>query len=397
MVAKFVVLKSSGQSFVEQRTERPSPEDNYFGPGPKLRSLVRLELRELASCFLLALSKVFGHQTVSNNESGFASEKLLRVRLGRCIWPLHTALRSGLGFGSWVASLQCRSIVLHCRLTVRLQVENPSQINMGPSQQPGLMRDFQGTFEIISSASHVLTQTGSFGQYKKSPPGIFPWIVQGLFGELLCRGQITSVQLFLSPIQYLLCVGIRCLYHVRSSPGGEFDVLNAFLLLTQINVVEPIGVGVLQSGGSFLKLEERIIKITSENKTLLHGGINGLYPNTVRSLRASPETRLDCLNERFGDEQGYVALETIIHRCQTDLGQQRRETLHRGGTVHSQWVEHVVQIGVPNLVELERIAGRRYDDVIVNGVIARIGLSGCSQRLEKNAEFAAHVAAKWHA
>ena len=157
---------------------------------------------------------------------------------------------------------------VHRRLAVFLQVENSSQINMGPSHHLRFMRDFQGALKIISSALHVRVVGGDFRQNKKCPALVFVLLVQRLLRQLLRAFRVARRKPLLGRDQQLGLLRTREMQQFGIGGRSKRHLGCALSFLSQIDAADQIAIRVAEAGWVLLKPQQRFIKISRQDEAL---------------------------------------------------------------------------------------------------------------------------------
>ena len=166
-----------------------------------------------------------------------------------------------LGFGQSRASGHGRPVVVHRRLPVFLQVENSSQINMGPGHHLRFVRDFQRALEIIARALHVRIMRGNFRQNKQRPARVFVLFVERLLRQLLRAFRIARRELLLGSDQQLALLRTRKMQQLGLGGGSKRHLRCALPFFPDIDAADQVAIRIAEAGRVLLKPQQHFVKI----------------------------------------------------------------------------------------------------------------------------------------
>ena len=264
------------------------------------------------------------------------------------------------------------------------------KIDVTPGDDMGIFGRIQRFLKVGLRALHVTVEAGDFGQHKVGSRRVFIGL-QALLRQLLGLGRIAAGQRLLRQVDPLLRCVFRRLHHLGYACGGESDLAGALLFLLHIDVVQPVGKGVLQADACLFEIAAADRRSSrSERSPRLRRAAPGprdLFPaawdrmglrasmaRIRHSITSSPMSRL------YSSAIGAVCTESRIGL----------QTIQRGGPLGNQRVEHEVQIGVPQRIHVDVVAGWRDHQVVeILQIVAGVHLAGRCHRLEVHREAAA--------
>src|SRR5579871_1324227 len=119
------------------------------------------------------------------------------------VWAGQALFRRCLGVWSKVPRIERCAIVLKRLISILLNVEDPTQVNVAPGKRPGIVGQIHGLLEVAQSRLHIAREGSRAGQDKQGAAWIFGsvGIIQHLQSQLLRACRVSAAELLLGNVQ----------------------------------------------------------------------------------------------------------------------------------------------------------------------------------------------------